>query len=367
MTGAASPPFGSPSAAGPLGAGWPAWRRVAVGLVSLRFIQGFIYWGGGSRRFIYAPNKLDPDSPHWMANKFQSAMPGAILGTDHLIAWLLHHFWALYPALIVFSALELLCGLGLIAGALTRLSALGTIFFSVALMLTFGWQGATCIDEWTMAASNLAMGVTLVLLGSGAWSLDALALRRWPGLERRGWFRWTCGAAPLPITDRGFSRLALGLLAFTVVFSVATYSYYRGSVVTPFHSGPVSPSKPHYTLSDATLDPQGSVRVHLYLDGGTPAVPSHLMKAELVDGGGAVVESWDATALSTLPEAAIRNDFTFNRVKPGPYGLVSEVGAEASIALPGRRAVPVSPGLTLRVTDVEGKTFRANVQQGSPS
>jgi thiosulfate dehydrogenase [quinone] large subunit len=37
-----------------------------------------------------------------------------------------------------------------------------SIGLSIVLMLMFGWQGATCIDEWTMAASNLAMGATLI-------------------------------------------------------------------------------------------------------------------------------------------------------------------------------------------------------------
>src|ERR1700721_1270707 len=71
-------------------------RIVALALLSVRFIQGFIYWGGGSRRFIYAPSKLDPHAANWMANKFQSAMPGALLGTDHITASLLHNFARLY-------------------------------------------------------------------------------------------------------------------------------------------------------------------------------------------------------------------------------------------------------------------------------
>jgi thiosulfate dehydrogenase [quinone] large subunit len=50
------------------------WRVAAIALLSVRFIQGFIYWGGGSRRFIHSPEKLDPDAPTWMANKFRSAM-----------------------------------------------------------------------------------------------------------------------------------------------------------------------------------------------------------------------------------------------------------------------------------------------------
>ena len=72
------------------------WRIAAIALLSTRFIQGFIYWGGGSRRFIYAPSKLDPSAHSWMANKFQTAMPGALFGTDHLISFLLTHFYLLY-------------------------------------------------------------------------------------------------------------------------------------------------------------------------------------------------------------------------------------------------------------------------------
>src|SRR6266446_4891682 len=122
-----------------------ALRIAALALLSIRFIQGFIYWGGGSRRFIYAPAKLDPNAASWMANKFQSAMPGALLGTDHIIAFLLHHFYLLYVSLILFSATELITGLCLMVGLLTRAAALVSIGLSVVLMLMFGWQGATCM------------------------------------------------------------------------------------------------------------------------------------------------------------------------------------------------------------------------------
>src|ERR1700721_902017 len=96
-----------------------ALRVAALALLSIRFIQGFIYWGGGSRRFIYAPAKLDPHATSWMANKFQAAIPGALLGTDHIIAFLLHHFYLLYVSVILFSAVELIAGLFLMAGFLT--------------------------------------------------------------------------------------------------------------------------------------------------------------------------------------------------------------------------------------------------------
>src|SRR5882672_8432909 len=78
-----------------------SWRMAAIALLSVRLIQGFIYWGGGSRRSSYPPAKPDPAAATWMANKFQRAMPGALLGTDYLIAFPLHHPLLLYPAMIL--------------------------------------------------------------------------------------------------------------------------------------------------------------------------------------------------------------------------------------------------------------------------
>src|SRR3979409_2652773 len=212
-----------------------------------------------------------------MANKFQSAMPGALLGTDHVIAFLLHHFDLLYASLILFSAVELITGLFLMTGFLTRAAALVSIGLSVVLMLMFGWQGATCIDEWTMAACNLAIGATLMLGGSGAFSRDNALLARKPALAERGWFRWMSGALPLPVHSGTFQKIALAVFAATVIFNVVTYNYYRGSVITPFHGGPVSPGNHHLSLTAGVLLPNGTVRFHAYLDGGQQAAPSNVM------------------------------------------------------------------------------------------
>ncbi|HQT80526.1 MAG TPA: TQO small subunit DoxD [Rhodopila sp.] len=343
------------------------WRSAAIALLPVRVIQGFIYWGGGSRRFIYAPDKLDPHAPTWMANKFQSAMPGALLGTDHLIAYLLHHFVLLYAAMILFSAAELLAGAALMAGLLTRLSAAVSMGFSVVLMLMFGWQGATCIDEWTMAACNLAMGATLVLAGGGAYAADNALLRRMPQLAQRSWFRWCAGSLPVPLSGAGVRRLGLALLAGVVAFDVGTYSYYRGSVVTAFHSGPVSPTRHHFTLTDAVPLPDGGVRFHLYLDAGTAEAPAHVMQAALLAADGTVLADWDNAALAALPARAIRNDFAYNRVKAGPYGLVATMGAMATVTLRppvGHEGSPAhTQATTLRLTDVNGGIFTATLTQ----
>ncbi len=339
------------------------WWVAGLALISVRFIQGFVYWGGGSRRFIYAPAKLDPSAPTWMANKFQTAMPGALFGTDHIISYMLNHFWLLYAGVILFSAAELIVGLMLMTGFLTRFAALVSMGFSVLLMAMFGWQGATCIDEWTMAASNLAMGATLLMGGAGAYSVDSYLIQRHPGLAGKGWFRWASGASPLDLSLSRYRSLGLLLFAFVAIFDIGTYSYYRGSVITWFHGGPVSPTKHHLSLAHAVLNSDGGVRFHVYLDAGTPEAPVHVLAASLLDAHMQPVAHWDAAALSEIPKAAFVNDYPYNKFAPGPFGIRAPMGAAATITLPPPASAAPQGATYLRLTDVDGQSFTAPLER----
>lgn len=346
----------------------PHWIA-GFGLLAVRIIQGFIYWGGGSRRFIYAPDKLNPDAPHWMAYKFQTAMPGALLGLEHVISYMLSHFWLLYTGVILFSAAELLVGLFLMLGLFTRISALLSMAFSVLLMLMFGWQGATCIDEWTMAACNLAMGTTIFLCGSYRYALDNVLLNKKKYLADSRMFRWCCGSLPMPISADGYKKLALWLLAFVVIFDVGTYSYYRGSVVTPYHHGPVSPTTHHIALTDGRLDRDGQISVHAYLNAGTPEAPEHIMDAYLKDTNGNTLYHWDTAMLSSLPKDSFKNDYVYNKFASGHYGIQAIVGSAATIVLPvknikGGSEVLQNGPLSLVFMDIEGHTFSTPLERG---
>jgi hypothetical protein len=104
------------------------------------------------------------------------------------------------------------------------------------------------------------MRATLVLAGGGAYSLDNVLLKRNPGLADRAWFRWPSTSEPTAII---------------------------GSVVTPFHSRPVSPTQHHFALSNGALLPDG---------GGTADAPTHIMKAELTGAEIKPLETWHRDA-----------------------------------------------------------------------
>ena len=336
-----------------------SWRLVGIVLLCVRFVQGWIYWGGGSRRFIYAPSKLDPSNHTWMANKFQTAMPGALLGMDHVISYLLQHFSLLYASMVIVSAVELIAGLFLMAGFLTRISALASIGLSVSLMLMFGWQGATCIDEWTMAAANFGMGAALLIGGAGAYSVDSWLLKK-PGISNSCWFKWIgSGALPEKIIEP-FGKV---LLAITVVFVVLTYSYYRGSVIGPFHGGPTSPTKHHVSLDNVTLRGDGAVSFHAYLDAGSPDVPAHIIKIVLHAADKTPVETWTGAQLAALDKGDFVNDYAYNQFKPGLVSIQAEVGAKATISLPAvNQNMVIQPGsYTLEAVTIDGKKSTAPV------
>ncbi|MGE4126473.1 MAG: TQO small subunit DoxD, partial [Pusillimonas sp.] len=273
----------------------------------------------------------------------------------------------LYAGVIIFSAVELVSGLMLISGFLTRLAALLTRGLSFTLMLLFGWQGATCIDEWTMAASNFGMGIALFLVGGGAYSIDNWLLKTKPALATKGWFRWLGGSEPLPLSDLAFKKLALTLFWIAVIFIVATYSYYRGSVITPFHGDPTGVKVHHVQMRNLQIAPDGSVTVHMYVNAGTASVPAHIISARLLNYAGKVVEIWDGKQLSHLAAKEIDNDYAYQQIRPDPIlGLKAGLGAAATVHLPvsdssgflGTSAGPYQ----LQILTINGKTMSVSGQ-----
>ncbi len=308
-----------------------SWKSSGIIILCVRFVQGWIFWGGGSRRFIYDPEKLDPYSSQWMANKLQSAMPGALLGIEHAISFLLQHFILLYAAIILFSLVELISGLALIFGFFTRTAAFATVMVSLALMLIFGWQGTTCMDEWTMASATLAMGLTLMLSGAPIYSIDNELLKRKPHLGQKKWFTVLASG---DLTWRQLKTLGMLCLVFTVFFTLSTYSHYRGAIFSAYHSGPVSAYHYDLELSNGIVKSNGTVEFNVYVNSGPTAAPMYIIRIELVDANGQLIETWEPAHLRTLSDHQIENKYPYNRITVGLYGLVAPVSAAAKISLP---------------------------------
>ena len=102
----------------------------ALVLLGTRFVQGFIFWGGASRRLIYDFHdvagvdhavKLDFELPGFVAAKLTHALPGA-LWVQGPIEWTLRHPDLIVASVWLWTFAELAVGLGLMLGLATRLS-----------------------------------------------------------------------------------------------------------------------------------------------------------------------------------------------------------------------------------------------------
>jgi len=185
---------------------YPKWRA-DIALRASAIAMGFVFLMGGWRRFVNVPAKHDIDTPASLASKLVEAAPGSPI--EPIIHWVMSHPWVTEWSIYGMSTAEVVVGVGLILGLLTRVAAAGSALLNVAMMLIFGWMGYECLDEWTMAALGFAISISVMIYGTGVYSLDhALQRDDFAGLFTR--------------------NVCLGLTVLSVVFTVGFYSYYFG-------------------------------------------------------------------------------------------------------------------------------------------
>ncbi len=342
----------------------------ALILLGTRFTQGFIFWGGATRRLIYDFHsvdgvdkalKLDFDAPGFVAAKLTHALPGA-LWVQAPIEWTLRHPDLIVASVWLWTFAELAVGLGLMLGLATRAAAVGSFWLNVVLMLIFGWMGSTCLDEWTMAVSGVAMSSAVFLAGGGAWSLDERYIAPTTWARRTPWLNWIC-SGPLP--EGVLPKLALWLGGVCIAFTLLTYHVLFGAIVTPLHSR-VNFHKHDIALTHAQLAADGGVTFDAYVDAGPDTGAAYIVAAKLIDASGAVVARWDGAALAALPAGEIRNVYPYawaSKFKPETIGFSGQTGARAAITLPPPAGAKLTPGqnYTLVLEAIDGAKWQAPV------
>jgi thiosulfate dehydrogenase [quinone] large subunit len=224
-------------------------------------------------------------------------------------------------------------------------------------MLIFGWMGSTCLDEWTMAVSGVAMSSAVFLAGGGVWSLDILIGRRgW--VDRNGWMAWLF-SGPLP--PERVRTAALVLAAVAVVFTVGSYNILFGAVVSPLHAR-VTFHRHHIALSDVTAAADGAVTFKAYVDAGPDTGAAYIVAARLVDASGATIAEWDGATLAALPPAAIDNVYPYiwaSHFKTEKIGFSGQTGARATITLPPPAHAGAGAPQTMVLEAINGTTWQA--------
>ena len=95
-------------------------------------------------------------------------------------------------------------------------------------------MGSTCLDEWTMAVSGVAMSSAVFLAGGGAWSLDERYIA--PTGLGAAQCRGSTGSAAGRCRATWCPSSRCGSAACRIAFTLLTYHILFGAVVTPLHS-----------------------------------------------------------------------------------------------------------------------------------
>ncbi|MEM3347985.1 MAG: thiosulfate:quinone oxidoreductase large subunit [Metallosphaera sp.] len=134
-------------------------------LFPIRFAVGWMFLDGGLRKAVLKPAKLDPNSSSFVGGKLVNFLPHSGPFKSLLLMTLENRSLDV-SFLTAFSYIEIIAGLLLVLGLLTRLAALGSLFMSVGFAPAY-WLGSTCEDEWQIGALLTAGSIVLMLTASG--------------------------------------------------------------------------------------------------------------------------------------------------------------------------------------------------------
>lgn len=335
------------------------WPLLGLASLAIRLVLGWTYWGGASRRLIYAQVKLDPSSHAYLANKLVHAAPGAAFDITPIMHWLLHQPTLLHVAIILFTLLELVVGVGLMLGFATRILSIGGMGLAVVLMVIFGWMGTTCLDEWTMAASGFAMATITFITGGGWYSLDRVFFgHKANSCAKLAWLT----SGPLPLSTQQYVRFSTIMAVLSIVFTVGFYGYNFGAIVTPLGKR-VNNVHPSIALSQGEI--QGKmVKVNTYMVTG-PDTQGVYIAHVAIDNGAKQVASYSASDLKQASQLKLTNEFApYSTCKAMDYAVRCQLGSKATwqLQLPKQAEIDTTQSIRLIMTDVEGKQYQISLK-----
>lgn len=327
-----------------------AYTLAGIFTLSLRLIVGWTYFSAFWRRIVLE-NKLIPDSPGYIGEKFNHFLPNS-LGIKPIIEYLVSTPDLLWWAMVIFTIVEGIVGLLYMLGFFTRLMSIGVFSLAFGILLGSGWLGTTCLDEWQIGILGVSAGFTIFLSGGGKYSLDYLLQ---PKLKNK-WLTWiTSGELPLPV--KHISKVAISGAVVLFTLSLYTNQTFHNGVWGPLHNKSV---KPKIEISDANID-HGSLSFKIYRVEGADVYGSFLIGITLKDSNGKVVFQENGEELALFPLININNDY-IAKVVPGKHSLIIPLGSKATLTIRDNNLKNLPVGqYELILTDISGITWSKNI------
>lgn len=322
--------------------------------LSLRMVVGWTYFSAFWRRLILA-NKLDPELPGYIGEKFNHFLPNA-LGIKPMIEFMVSNPEVLWWSMLIFTIVEAIVGLFIIFGLFTRLMSIGVFGLAMGILLGAGWIGTTCLDEWQIGILGLATGFTLFFTGGGSFSMDGWLSARYPETTGRKWYRWL-GSGTIPLESKLLHKIVV-IGSFIILFvSLLTNQVFHGGLWGKLHNKSV---RPKIEISEARIS-NDTLNFEVFRVEGVDVYGSFLIGVTLKDEQGTALINLDGQDLAKFPERNISNDYVA-KIKSGKHSLLIPLGAKATLTIEDTALQDLAPGkYELVLTDISGLTWSSEI------
>ncbi|MCF8219747.1 MAG: hypothetical protein K9J21_12310 [Bacteroidales bacterium] len=334
-------------------------KYIGAIFLPLRLVGSWLFLSAAHRRLILAPEKHQFLSEEWLGHKINTFYPHSNGFFNTALEYLVQNPVHLDIFTWVFTISELILGVLLLLGVVSRFTGLFLVGMAVGLMHTSGWLGPTCLDEWQIASLLVTSGLMLALYGGGSFTLDSWLMKRHPDLNGNRW--WRLVAVPdFKVESKGFKRLAYGAAILVFVYVIGMNQVHHGGLWGPLHN---YSKKPGIELSELKISSNDSFAFTAFRDKGPEAYGSFIIKVDLLDEKGNLIHRFDDHYLKNMDTSRISN-INVNRVKPGANSLVIPLGAEAELKfnLPDDKTLNPAGNYKVVMTEIGGRSFEVALE-----
>mgnify|MGYP006277761023 CR=1 FL=1 len=325
-------------------------------ILPLRLVAGWLFFSAFWRRVVLMPEKHIMESSQWLGHKINTFYPHSNGLFKTMLERFLENPDQMNVFTWVFTASELVAGILLIAGFLSRLSGLLLIGLSIGLMHTAGWLGPTCLDEWQISSLLVAIGLVITLFGSGRFSLDYLISMKRPAILTKKW--WNILA--LPISDEKMPRFRL------IVYSLSGAVFIYVLLMNQVHHGGLWGKLHNYSkipdiqVTQFEMKDDSTFSLNLYRDKGPETYGSFLIRLDVINAEGDTLHTFDDSYLKNIREKDIQNQY-INKIHAGANSLVVPLGSKATVEfdLPSKKKLGKEQSYKFIFTDISGRRFVA--------
>jgi len=329
-------------------------KYIGAIMLPLRLVAGWLFFSAFWRRVVLVPEKHIMEAPQWLGHKINTFYPHSTGLFKTMLGRFVENPEEMNVFTYVFTYSELLAGILLIVGFVSRLSGLLLVGLAVGLMHTAGWLGPTCLDEWQISSMLVAIGVVITLFGSGSYSLDSLITRRKPTLAQKRW--WQALTLPLPAANSHFFRkTTYAISAVVILYVIGMNQVHHGGVWGKLHN---YSKNPDIQVMDYTRLDDSTFSLKLYRDKGPETYGSFIIKLKVKDSTGNTIHSFGQPYMRDIRKNDINNTY-INKIRPGAHSLLVPLGSKGRVTfhLPDTVRLHKDKNYRFVLSDISGRTF----------